>query len=331
MNNNLGFFLSKITEMGGIDLHAHSTASDGSYTPEQLLDLAKSNKLNFIALTDHDTIQGYQNIIEHFSTIDSYLAEYYCSAKQNILNQQNPYKSQTFDFEAGLLWLAKQAKYGKLIDSPILIPGVELSVIFENQEIHLLAYYSGQEIELLDDFLEEQRVARYKRNLELIQRVNDLGFPIPENELDPSPEQPVTGRVKIAKWLVANNYVNSIQQAFNDYLAEGKPAYVPRQRVELEYALQLIDQSNGFPVIAHPHQYGWCDNHTLLTEKITKIANLANIGVEAFHSNASLEQQKMIFSLAEKLKLPFTAGSDFHGTNKEDHQLYSLNYKPIVF
>lgn len=311
MNYQLGLFLSKITKAGGIDLHTHSTASDGSYTPQQLMQLAQTNNLIFIALTDHDTIQGCLEIIGQYSVLEDFL---------------NAARHSEKDLVAERYKIEKNTK-----QDPILIPGVELSVIFEDQEIHLLAYYSGQEIKQLDIFLEEQRVLRSIRNQELIQRIRDLGIPIPQNELNPSPEQPVTGRVKVAKWLVANNYVNSIQQAFDDYLAEGKPAYVPRRRVELEYALQLIEQSNGFPVIAHPHQYGWCKNHTLLTEKITKIMNLAKIGVEAFHSNANPEQQKMIFALAEKLNLPFTAGSDFHGINKEDHQLYSFNYKPIVF
>ncbi|NLM19791.1 MAG: PHP domain-containing protein [Clostridiaceae bacterium] len=320
MNNKLGLFLSKITETGGIDLHVHSTASDGSYTPKQVMQLAQINQLKYIALTDHDTIQGCLELIGQYSVLEDFLPEQY--SDNRFLSNQN------LD---GNCLIKRHKTENHKNQNPILIPGVELSVVFEDQEIHLLAYYSGQSIKKIDDFLEKQRVIRGKRNLELIKRIHDLGIPIPKNELDPSPEQPVTGRVKVAKWLVANNYVNSIQQAFDDYLAEGKPAYVPRQGVELEYALQLIEQSNGFPVIAHPHQYGWCENQSLLIEKITKIANLANIGVEAFHSNASLKQQKMIFSLARKLNLPFTAGSDFHGSNKEDHQLYSVNYKPSVF
>ncbi|HHT24551.1 MAG TPA: PHP domain-containing protein [Clostridiaceae bacterium] len=320
MNNKLGLFLSKITEIGGIDLHTHSTASDGSYTPEQVMQLAQSNQLKYIALTDHDTIQGCLELIGQYPVLE------------DCLTEQNSENNYFLKHHSGGNFLTSQPKTENSKNQyPILIPGVELSVIFEGQEIHLLAYYSGQEIKQLDSFLESQRITRNKRNQELIKRMHDLGIPIPKNELNPSPEQPVTGRIKVANWLVANNYVNSIQQAFDDYLAEGKPAYVPRQRVELEDALQLIHQSNGFPVIAHPHQYGWCDKQSLLTEKITKIANLANIGVEAFHSNADLRQQKMIFSLAEKLKLPFTAGSDFHGNNKKDHQLYSFEYKPIVF
>ncbi|HHU54098.1 MAG TPA: PHP domain-containing protein [Clostridiaceae bacterium] len=320
MNIKLGLFLSKITETGGIDLHTHSTASDGSYTPEQVMQLAKNNQLKYLALTDHDTIQGCLELIEQYPVLDDFLSEQH--PDQFTLSKCHP--NQVF---SSVQYKTQNVNYSY----PILIPGVELSVIFENQEIHLLAYYSGQSIKQLDSFLKEQRVKRGKRNQEMIKRLNQLGIPIPDDELDPSAEQPVTGRVKVAKWLVANNYVNSIQQAFDNYLAEGKPAYVPRQRVELEYALKLIEQSEGFPVVAHPHQYGWCRNQDILTEKITKIAKLTDVGVEAFHSNATPEQQKMIFLLARKLNLAFTAGSDFHGINKEDHQLYSFKYKPIVY
>ncbi|MGI6560475.1 MAG: PHP domain-containing protein [Saccharofermentanales bacterium] len=309
IHQELGLFLRDITDLGKIDLHSHSTASDSSTTPDEVMQLATTNQLNFIALTDHDTIDGITTIIDQYPTLEKFL--------------QNSKKDYS--------WLLEQIKLDLLPDNPLLIPGVELSVIFENQEIHLLAYFSGQKIKNLNPFLEEQRTLRYQRNSRLIKRLHQLNIPIPEDELEPTSDQPVTGRVKTARWLLENEYVTSINQAFKEYLAEGKPAYVPRERVSLESALEIIAATEGFPVIAHPHQYGWCESKQLLAQKIEKLTSLSQIGIEVYHSDATLIQQKTLLNLAQELNLPYTAGSDFHGINKEKHELYSCHDNPDNF
>lgn len=306
MNLALGNFLCQITKLGAVDLHVHSTASDGSYTPQEVLALAKRNQLSYLALTDHDTIAGSQELIKSCPTLDSYLKK----NKQDLNSLLAQNKNQ-------------------LLDRPVLlIPGIEFSLIFENQEIHLLAYYSGLEIEKLNDFMEKQRKARFQRNRKMIARLRDLNIPIPLDELDPTSEQAVTGRVKVAKWLVTNQYVDSIAQAFSKFLGPGKKAYVPRKRIELSQALDIISRSNGFPVIAHPHQYGWTVSEELLDQKIASILKFAPIGIEVYHSDASLAEQKLALAIAEKYSLAYTAGSDFHGVNKEKHHLYSALHKP---
>lgn len=305
MNLILGNFLSQITKTCAVDLHTHSTASDGSYTAQEIYNLAKSNQLNYFSLTDHDTIAGNLYLLKRYPTVETYL---------NDANQD-------------LDWLIKQSQNKTIQQQLLLIPGIEFSVSFEDQEVHLLAYYSGRDIEKLSGFMKTQRDARYKRNRKMLKRLNDLKIPIPLDELNPSPKQPVTGRVKVAKWLVANHYADSIAEAFVKFLAKGKSAYIPRKKFELSYVLELISQSNGFPCIAHPHQYKWTQSEEYLDKKIKKLSKLALIGVEVFHSNASLEEQKLMLKIANKYSLPYTAGSDFHGENKEEHEMYTASHK----
>ena len=307
MNIALGSFLNNLTKQGSIDLHVHSTASDGSFSPEEVFILAKENQLNCLALTDHDTNEGVLELMDNHISLDQYMQD----------QQMNLWK------------LSKQIESQNLLKSPLIIPGIELNVEFEKQNVHLLAYFSGYQIKNLNNFLKLQRKNRFVRNKKMINKLHELNIPIPSNTLDPTFSEPVPGRVKTAKWLVKNDYVNSIQEAFDFYLGDNKAAYVPREKVKIEEALQVIDEANGFPVIAHPHQYGWCQSQELLNQKIQHLLKITQLGIEVFHSDASLEQQILLWQCAEENNLFFTAGSDFHGANKEGHDMYTASDSPF--
>ena len=307
MNIALGSFLNNLTKQGSIDLHVHSTASDGSFSPEEVFILAKENQLNCLALTDHDTNEGVLELMDNHVSLDQYMQD----------QQMNLWK------------LSKQIESQNLLKSPLIIPGIELNVEFEKQNVHLLAYFSGYQIKNLKSFLKLQRKNRFERNKKMINKLQELNILIPSNTLDPTFSEPVPGRVKTAKWLVKNDYVNSIQEAFDFYLGDNKAAYVPREKVKIEEALQVIDEANGFPVIAHPHQYGWCQSQELLNQKIQHLLKITQLGIEVFHSDASLEQQNLLWQCAEENNLFFTAGSDFHGANKEGHDMYTASDSPF--
>lgn len=310
MNNcSLGCFLNEITQQGRIDLHTHTTASDGSYTPQELYQLAKHNGLTFLAITDHDTILGISRLLKTTQTLKSYMTKHQLSYEQSL----------------------ERAKTGAITPAPLLIAGAELSVVFEQETIHLLAYFAGEDILRLTEFFEQQRQNRYRRNANMLKKLQSINIPIPDQELDPTHDEPSPGRVKVAKWLIQNNYVHTVSEAFANYLSKGKPAYVEREKVTLKEALEVILNAGGFPVIAHPHQYGWCQNSAFLKQKIASLPAQHSFGLEVFHSDATISEIQMLLKVAEELKLMITAGSDFHGINKEDHALYSSQLNPANF
>ncbi len=304
LNHLLSNFLNTITHFGMIDLHCHSTASDGSDSPDNIYNLARNNKLLFFSLTDHDTMSGVEVLLKKNISIDNDFIQ------NDIIGKDL----------SGIL-------DSPLRPSPLFVPGVELSVFFEGQNVHLLGYFIGEDILKLKPFLETQRQARSERNMQMIERLHELGFDIPKDYLSSQKEGKSKGRVDVAKWLVQNGICKDISEAFNSFLGEGKPAYVPRKIIELEDAAKQIIKCNGVPVIAHPHLYGWCENEGLAYRKIHALQSAYAIGVEVFHSDATIENQKLLKSIALKLNVPITAGSDYHGINKKDHDLYSSHSK----
>lgn len=315
MNRELGRFLDIITKQGGVDLHCHSTASDGALQPAEVYKMAQANGLKFFALTDHDTIDGLASLMaDHYSLADW--------LEQNNLSL----KKLNDALAAGKL--EAQAK-----EWPILIPGLELSVLYLRQEVHLLAYFLGDNIHLLDDFLAQERERRYARNRAMLARLQELGIGIPQDLLDPQPDQPSPGRVKLARWLTDHGHAASVSDAFDKYLLEGKPAYVPKERVKIQEALARINQAQGFPVVAHPQQYGWCQDETSLKKKIYPLEAITGkqLGLEAFHGRASLAEKKLLQSFTQKARIRITAGSDFHGSHRPESKLYDRTAGPANF
>ena len=306
MNQELGKLINDLTLLGGVDFHTHSTASDGSLLPDEVFQLAKINGLSCFALTDHDNNEGVLELLKRHSTIDSYMQD------QNLSFRE----------------LFERIKTGHLKTSPLIIPGIELNVQFSTENIHILAYFSGNEIAKIEPFLKQQRQNRFKRNSKIIQKLNELKIPIPIDLLKPTADEPTPGRVKVAKWLVHKGYVSTISEAFEIYLGNNKLAYVARNNVSIGSALKFIKKMNGFPFVAHPHQYGWCENKNILRKKVNDLLKIDTVGIEVFHSDASIEEQKLIEEIASEKQIYISAGSDFHGANKEKHHLYKSTFSP---
>ena len=211
------------------------------------------------------------------------------------------------------------------LQKPLLIPGVELSVEMDGFERHLLGYFSPGQVNPLEDYLQLQRAVRQDRNRRMIVKLQEIGYPITYDELEESGLDS-TGRVQAAILLRDNGYVNSIQEAFDQLLGEGKPAYVSRERPDIGSAIDAIQRAGGVAVLAHPAQYGWCSGHTVVSHKLlkalTKLRSLGLDGVEVYHGETSPAAQLQIEAAGFALQLLMTAGSDDHGINKSRQLLY---------
>ncbi len=275
------------------DLHLHSTASDGSLTPEELASEVVANRLTAVALTDHDTLDG-------------------TAAFREILRELAP----------GITVLT-----GVELSITAAFPGacqVPPTDDIRDEEVHLLAYFDAAGAANFKPFLEAQRQNRVRRNREIIQKLNLLGYDITLEELyagDPEFKS-VRGRVHIAKLLVGKGHGASIDENFRNLMLPGRPAYVPRQKVTFEIALEAVREAGGLAVLAHPHEYGWLDDSRLMDgslEAFLKIQSLARRGLdglEVWHGDASPEQQAYLRMLAASFGLFPTGGSDYHGTHR---------------
>jgi ribonuclease III len=257
-------------ENAGIDLHIHSTASDGTLTPLEILERAQQLNLRAVAITDHDTIAG-----------------------------------------------TKEALESGIPPSTQFVTGVEISAspippYDAVSSYHILGYFIKIDDEDLNQALIKLQNARQARNLKIIHQLNALGMDITAEDVRKETENGQTGRPHIAQALIKKGIVSSINEAFNIYLGNGKPAYVDKFRVSCRQAIELITHAGGIPVLAHPGLLK-INDPVKVDDFFVTLKEMGLKGIEVFYPEHSEDQVSLYLSLAKSHDLLITGGSDFHG------------------
>jgi len=198
----------------------------------------------------------------------------------------------------------------------VCIPGVEISTEYRGYELHLLGYYVPSDCSELEDRLTAFRDERNTRFPKMVQRLRDLGFAIPDSDVkDVMRTAASPGRPHLARILVEMGEVMDIDEAFAKYLAEGKPAYVSRERPDISEGIRILRDVGAVPVLAHPLYYTGGDLRSLLID----LKNSGLLGVEVVYNyernSIPEENTKQVRKAAQGLGLIETGGTDFHGDN----------------
>jgi predicted metal-dependent phosphoesterase TrpH len=192
-----------------------------------------------------------------------------------------------------------------------IVPGIELSCTVDTKqssEMHILGYYIDWHNSAFQDMLTLFQKARIERAQKIIKRLAEIGVPLDQAKVQKIAGRGAIGRLHIAKALIEEGYVESSHQAFNKYLGNDKPAYVPKFNLSPAEAIKMIQRVGGIAVLAHPH-YGHYSNRTLLKSLVD--AGLR--GIEVIHSKHSPATAELFSQLARELGLIATGGSDCHG------------------
>ncbi|MEA5014043.1 MAG: PHP domain-containing protein [Candidatus Limiplasma sp.] len=254
------------------DLHVHSTHSDGRYPPRQLCGLAAGAGLTHLALCDHDTLSGLEPM------------------------------------ERALEELA-ESKAGAGEPPLVFLPGVELST-GSTGNTHVLGYGVQTGSAELQEALLESKARRLKRFQVTLERLEELGLRIPPELLPPSSGGPL-GRAHAARALMGMGAVRTMNEAFDRYLGNGRPAYVPYRRMGTREAVKLLRRVGAVPVLAHPCRIGLPQPALFALVESLQEAGLQ--GLEVYHPSASKEQIAALEAYARRRGLLVTGGSDFHG------------------
>ena len=254
-----------------IDLHTHSTVSDGSDPPGRIAELARDAGCRAVALTDHDRQDGVESI------------------------------------------RSRAAELGVE-----LIAGVEISCEHRGT-MHLLVYFLEPGGGPLQDELARLQTARDTRNRRMADLMAALGLPVTYDELMEEAGGMGAGRPHIARILVRKGVVGSIQEAFDVWLAKGKPAYLDKERLAPEVAVRLAVESGAAPVLAHPLSLGLSAAESEAT--IAELAGRGLVGIEAIYGRYSPSERSALTAVARRNHLVTTGGSDYHGTYKADLQV----------
>ena len=198
------------------------------------------------------------------------------------------------------------------------IAGVELSVdakLPNRGHLHMLGYGFDPLDKTLSQTLEWLRQERASRAEKIVQNLRDCGIDITYQELLDAAGEAAIGRPHIAGLLIKKKLVNSVQEAFDQYLIEGKPGYVPKAKLDEKEAIKLIRDCGGLAVLAHPHFMGF-STFGQLAERIDQLIALGLNGVEAYYSGMPADFAEELRKFARSRQLLLTGGSDYHGTVK---------------
>lgn len=261
------------------DLHCHTTHSDGALSVEELADAMAMQQVRVWSITDHDTIASWD--------------EAKVAAKKHNMR---------------------------------FIPGVELTCdvgLPSDEDVlktkglsraasswHLLAYFPydpiAEGLEKFCEWLSPLRDDRVPRMLEMIDKVNGFGMPINPDDVLSKAEGSV-GRPHLAEAMVDAGHVESVNEAFEKWIGDGRPCNVERPKPSIADVTALVHAAGGITSLAHPRYYG-VDYETLIQH--LKASGVD--AVEAFHRSHTDDDRHRLWNLAKHYGLGVTVGSDFH-------------------
>lgn len=245
---------------GLVDLHLHSTASDGSRAPADVVRAAHAAGLAAIALTDHDTVAGLPEARAAAATLGI-----------RVVN------------------------------------GVELSAVEGESETHVLGLHL-QDTSVLERGLGELRAMRGRRAARIVELLQSQGVQVTIDDVLQQAGSGAIGRPHVARALVADGWAVDVRDAFDRYLAAGRPAYVAKDQLGMRDAIAMIHAAGGIAVLAHP-------GAAATRERLEALLALGLDGVEVRHPSHSPQEIARIRALAEQLGVLPSGGSDWHGAS----------------
>lgn len=198
------------------------------------------------------------------------------------------------------------------------IPGVELACSFMSKEIHIVGLFINPAGVKLQEFIEDARLERMRRNRDLLVKLSLLGY-----ELDLSMPQfaglPLegVGRPHFAAALIEHYNFTHPRMVFEKLLGRNRPAYIPRRLPEPSRAIEAIHDAGGIAVWAHPVRRE-ANERAFLKRAARKLTNMGLDAIEGYYSMFSSVETAMVTEVAGSLDLALSGGSDFHGANSPD-------------
>ena len=189
------------------------------------------------------------------------------------------------------------------------VSGTELTAEQEGHEIHILGYCIDiQHPRLLAEIGKFQAV-RQNRIREMVTRLNQLNVPLEVDSVFALANCRSPGRPHVARALLQAGLCGSLDEAFERFLKRNRPAWVPKFKISAPAAIELIHESGGVAVMAHP-------GLNRSDEVIPAMVEAGLDGIECFHTKHSTAMAEHYLEMADLLHLLVTGGSDCHGNSK---------------
>ncbi len=200
-----------------------------------------------------------------------------------------------------------------------VVPGIELSTENEGCDVHILGLYIDYQNADFIHYLERFQESRELRNEKMCVKLREHGIDISIPKLQLRFPDSVVTRGLYAKYMYETGQIKSMKEAFDRYIGDTGPCYVPREKVTPEQAIELIHKAGGIAVLAHPVLYHM--GTSKLDAFVARLKKAGLEGIEAVYTTYAPSDERDIKRLAAKYDLLITGGSDFHGTTKPDTDL----------
>jgi predicted metal-dependent phosphoesterase TrpH len=243
-----------------LDLHVHSTASDGALSPHAVVGLAEKGRLDVIALADHDTTAGVRRLLEE-----------------------------------------------GIEEAIQVVPALEVSSTLDEREIHILGYFVDPYSEVIRAHETRAVELREKRMRGMIQRLAEQGVEVAFEAVEDAagPERGALSRPHLARALVGARYVTSVPEAFDRYIGDEHPAFLPTSLLSPEEAIALIADAGGISVWAHPPQ-------NQVEGLLPRLAQAGLRGLEVYRPRHGPSYTMKLEGYCRAWKLLLSGGSDWH-------------------
>ena len=258
-------------EINQVDLHIHTTCSDGQYSVDEILEMSKQKGLRVIGIVDHDTAKHFEVLAKSRLAVDMLLEGYRIFA------------------------------------------GIEFSCKIGNLRMHLIGYSINYKDDTIVRLIEKATKFREQKLEYFLDRLAKVNIKFTESQKQELKKTANVGRSQLAMYMVEIGVVNSIEEAFSNFLMEDDQ--VNSYKLEARDVIDAVHSVGGFVVIAHPYQI-MTDNKLSIDDTVRvwdTLVELGADGMECYYSKYKPVQIKTLLNYAETKKLSVTMGSDFHG------------------
>jgi 3',5'-nucleoside bisphosphate phosphatase len=250
--------------MDKLDLHLHTSYSDGVFSPRELLEILQQYNYQLISITDHDTIEGSLEAIK--------IAPHY-------------------DIQ--------------------VLPGVEISSLCWDRDVHILAYGFDIHDKAFRAFLHNIEKGRLIRAKKIVKLLAKQGLKIDfHGVINLTGKLNLVGRPHIARALIDAGHCRDTKEVFDKYIGEGKSCYIAKPAPDSETVIEAIKRAGGVSVLAHPYVYRDDD-------LVRQIIKNGVQGLEVFYSRHTDDETERYKKMADDNGLIKTGGSDFHGYDSD--------------
>jgi predicted metal-dependent phosphoesterase TrpH len=247
-----------------LDLHIHSTSSDGALSPQDVLALCEASRLDVIALADHDTTAGVRRL--------------------NRLGVRGDIQ---------------------------VVPALEVSSTLDQRELHFLGYFVDPDSDIIRRHEERAIRLRGKRMEGMIQRLGDQGIEVKMEAVAAAagPDGTALSRPHLARALMEAGHIRSTSEAFDRFIGDGHPAFLPTSLLSPEEAIEMIKEAGGIPVWAHPPE-------NQVESLLPRLVQAGLRGLEVYRPRHPARYTLRLEGLCKAWKLLMSGGSDWHGPDK---------------